>query len=80
MRPKALEVTPLKNYELKIMFDNGEIKIFDVNPYLEFIQFKNLKDEKLFNTVKIDGLSIKWDNDADICPDELYNNSISIEK
>lgn len=29
----------------------------------------------MFNTVKIAGLSIEWENGTDICPDELYNNS-----
>lgn len=33
------------------------------------------RDERLFKTVKISGLSIEWANGADICPDELYNNS-----
>lgn len=33
------------------------------------------KDTKKFNTVKISGLSVEWENGADICPDELYNNS-----
>ena len=28
-----------------------------------------------FKKVKIAGLSIEWENGADICPDELYNNS-----
>ena len=26
----------------------------------------------------ISGLSIEWENGADICPDELYNNSKKI--
>ena len=64
--------------------ENGEIiqvwgwkkGILDVSPYLEFVQFKELKDENIFNTVKIDGLSISWSNGADICPDELYNGTI----
>lgn len=75
MNPRAIDVKPLKNYILEITFNNGEKKIFDVKPYLEYIQFKELKDDKLFKTVKIAGLSIEWDNGADICPDELYNNS-----
>jgi len=29
----------------------------------------------MFKTVKIAGLSVEWKNGADICPDELYNNS-----
>ena len=28
-----------------------------------------------FKKVKISGLSIRWENGADICPDELYNLS-----
>ena len=37
-----------------------------------------IKNEKEFEKVKIAGLSIEWENGADICPDELYNNSIKI--
>lgn len=76
MRPRAVEVKPLNNYILKIKFDNGEIKKFDVKPYFEHKVFKELKNISMFNTVKISGLSIAWENGADICPDELYLNSI----
>ena len=75
MRPKAVKVEPLENYVLKITFENGEIKKFDVKPYMEHKAFKDLKKISIFNTVKISGLSIAWVNGADICPDELYINS-----
>ena len=75
MRPKAIDVKPLKNYMLEITFDNGEKKIFDVKPYLKYEQFKELENENKFRKVKIGGLSIEWENGADICPDELYYNS-----
>ena len=75
MRPKAIDVKVLKNYKLEILFDNNEKKIFDVKPYFKFDIFKELQDLDKFNKVKISGLSIEWDNGADICPDELYNNS-----
>ena len=55
-------------------------KVFDVKPYLSHNAFKQLNDKVLFNTVKIDGLSISWLNGADICHDELYNNSKSISE
>ena len=77
MRPRAIEVKPLPDYLLEIIFDNGEKGMFDVKPYLEYVQFKELKDEENFKKVKIDGLSISWDNGADICPDELYNGIVT---
>ena len=75
MRPKAIDVKPLKNYMLEILFDNGEKKQFDVKPYLKYKPFKDLENEDVFRKVKIAGLSIEWENGADICPDELYYNS-----
>lgn len=75
LRPKAIDVKALNDYILEVTFDNGEKKKFDVKPYLKFKPFDELKDEKEFEKVKIAGLSIEWDNGADICPDELYNNS-----
>ena len=43
MRPKAIDVKPLKDYKIEIKFN------------------------------------IEWKNGADICPDELYNNSKTIQ-
>lgn len=78
MRPKAIDVKPLKDYQIKVKFDNGEIKILDITPYFKFKIFKELKEKDKFDKVKIAGLSIEWENGADICPDELYNNSTKV--
>lgn len=78
MSPKAIDVKTLANYELEVIFDNKEKRKFDVKPYFKFKQFEELKNIKLFQTVKVAGLSIEWQNGADICPNELYNNSIKI--
>lgn len=75
MRPKAIDVKPLKDYNIEIKFDNGEIKILDVKPYFKFKIFEELKENDKFYRVKVSGLSIEWENGADICPDELYYNS-----
>lgn len=75
MRPKAINVKPKEDYILEIEFDNGEVKLFDVKPYLNHKAFEALKDIDKFNKVKVDGLSIVWENGPDICPDELYNLS-----
>lgn len=77
MRPKATNVLPKEDYMLLVEFDNGERKVFDVKPYLNKKAFEKLKDINEFKKVKISGLSIRWENGADICPDELYNLSKS---
>ena len=78
MRPKAIDVKILDNYEIEILFDNQEKRIFDVKPFFKFKIFKELEDIEKFKKVKVSGLSIEWENGADICPDELYNNSNKI--
>ena len=75
MRPKAIDVKVLNKYNIEILFDNGETKILDVTPYFKYKIFRELKEKDNFNKVKVSGLSIEWENGADICPDELYDNS-----
>jgi hypothetical protein len=75
MNPRVKEVKPEKDYMLRLYFSNGEIRLFDMKPYLNLGIFKELADETLFNSVHPDGLSIEWANEASICPDTLYLNS-----
>ena len=79
MRPRAIDVKVMDNYKLLLTFDNNEKRIFDVTPYLKYKQFEKLKNPNIFKTVKITGLSIEWMGEIDICPDELYNNSVSTD-
>ena len=78
MRPKAIDVKPLDNYKLKVTFDNGEVRIYDVKPLIKGAWFGELEDKKIFNTVHIAGLSVEWVNGQDICPDDLYYSSVPI--
>ena len=72
--PKAVEVTPLPDYRLKVLFDNGERRSFDVKPYIKGEWFSELLDPKVFNAVRVDGLSVAWPDGQDIAPDCLYVN------
>ncbi len=75
MNPRVSNVQPQQDYFLLITFDNGEVKRFDVNPYLEIGFFKELKDKSVFNSVKPFLGSIQWSNGVDLCPDTLYLDS-----
>ncbi|MBC8403118.1 MAG: DUF2442 domain-containing protein [Candidatus Marinimicrobia bacterium] len=76
MNPRIKDVKPSsKDFTLTLTFQNGEIGIFDVKPYLDIGIFKELRDPGLFNSVKAFMGSIQWKNGQDFCPDTLYMES-----
>lgn len=75
MNPRVTNVKPEQDFKLLITFSNGEVKSFDVKPYLGIGLFKELKDLSLFNSVKPFLGSIQWANGIDLCPDTLYLES-----
>jgi len=72
------DVKALDNYQLLLKFENKEEKIFDVSPYLEIGKFQELKNEKLFKTVRVSFDSIEWDNQLDLDPELLYEKSKAV--
>ncbi|MBC8004905.1 MAG: DUF2442 domain-containing protein [Verrucomicrobia bacterium] len=76
MSPRVINVKPEQDFFLLLTFSNGEVKKFDVKPYLGIGIFKELEDLAVFNSVKPFLGSIQWVNGADLCPDTLYLDSI----
>jgi hypothetical protein len=72
MNPRVTQVKPEQDFMLLITFSNGEMKNFDVKPYLGIGIFKELQDLSVFNSVKPFLGSVQWSNGVDICPDTLY--------
>jgi hypothetical protein len=79
MNPRVVNVKPESNYMLLLSFTNGEVRRFDVKPYLDKGIFRALKDERMFNSVKPFIGTIQWANEADLCPDTLYLDSVATE-
>jgi hypothetical protein len=69
------KVRPLEDYKLELTFENKEIRIFDVKPYLDTGIFCTLKDKNLFKMVKVSYDTIEWSNGADLDPEVLYEKS-----
>lgn len=77
MYPRVKTVKPNPDYTLTLSFTNGEVRIFDVKPYLGGI-FQALRDRSLFNSVKPFLGSVQWFGGQDFCPDTLYLDSIPL--
>jgi multimeric flavodoxin WrbA len=57
-KPKS--VIPQKDYELSVIYENGEKRTFDVKPYLNEQPYDELKNPDLFNKASISGYKIEW--------------------
>ena len=69
------KVKALEDYQILVVFDNGEKRIKDMKPYLEKGVFKRLKDKKFFASVEVEFGTIKWGEDIDLCADSIYESS-----
>jgi hypothetical protein len=78
MNPRVKSVKPESNYVLRLTFTNGEVRRFDVKPYLSKGIFQKLRDPVEFNSVRPFLGSIQWKNEADLCPDMLYEQSTPV--
>ncbi|MEY4590121.1 MAG: hypothetical protein RL497_2197 [Pseudomonadota bacterium] len=75
MNPYVKSVEPLENYQLKLHFENGDLKLFDVSPYLDKGVFKELKDNSYFKSVRVVSGAVQWPHEQDFSNDTLYIRS-----
>jgi hypothetical protein len=78
MNPRVKAVKPNLDYTITLLFTNDEVRSFDVKPYLDKGIFRDLKDLRVFNSVKPFLGSVQWQNGQDFCPDTLYLDSVPV--
>ena len=70
---RVKKVTPLKDFWVRLEFEDGTQKEINLKPFLRGPIFEAIRqDPRLFKQVRIDGGTIVWANGADIDPDVLY--------
>jgi hypothetical protein len=69
-----LDVEVVKDFILKLEFNDGTVKAVDVRPLLTGTVFQPLHDPKFFSKVSIDPVAqtVVWPNGADLAPEALY--------
>ena len=80
MNPRIKNVKAEDNYQIRIWFTNGEIKVFNLIPYLETGFFSELKEKNIFFSVRPFMGSIQWSNGLDLCPDTLYEGGEAVKQ
>lgn len=80
LQPRLKKVEPLEALKLRLFYETGEVKVFDVAPYATGSWFGELKDTAYFRTVRMlpGGSGIEWSNGQDIAPHELYEQGVAV--
>ena len=80
LQPNLTGVEALDNLQLRLCYETGEVKLFDVRPYLVGSWYGMLEDEAYFKSVTLleGGSGIQWPDGQDIAPHELYELSIPL--
>jgi hypothetical protein len=79
MNPDVLDVQPLDDFVLRLIFEGGTVREFDVKPYLDFGIFRELHDEGYFREAYVEFGSVEWPNGQGLSYDTLYLESKPVE-
>lgn len=75
MNPYVQHVHPLDDYQIEVVFENGERRIFDVKPYLRRGVFVRLQNRAAFQSARVVAGSVEWPGELDLSYDTLYLES-----
>jgi len=75
MNPYVKQVLPREDYQLELIFENGEHRIFDMKPYLQRGVFVCLQDYAKFQGARVVAGSVEWPGEIDLSYDTLYLES-----
>jgi len=76
MYPSIIKVKPSDDFKLSITFENGETGTLDIKQYLDFGNFRKLKDPQAFKRVRISFDTIEWESGVDLDPEFVYSKII----
>ena len=72
---EVCKVEVCSDYHLLLTFDNGERRLFDMKPYLNYPVFQRLHNLGFFSLARVDYGTVTWPYDIDIAPETLYESS-----
>ncbi|MFA6109939.1 MAG: DUF2442 domain-containing protein [Candidatus Latescibacterota bacterium] len=79
MNPRVQAVVAEDGHQLRLIFTNGEVRIYDCSHLLDWGVFRELRTAAYFRQVQAAHGTVVWPNEQDICPDTLYEESRPVE-
>ena len=80
MNPHVIRVTAQPQHRLLLEFANGEIRLFDLAPWLDRGVFRALRDSPDFEQARVVDGSVEWPGEIDLSYDTLYLRSVAVKQ
>ena len=72
---KIIGAEYVKDYTLKLTFNNGELRLVDFVPLMQKGICKKLQDINYFRNFTLDPFTVDWNNEIGFAPQYLYERS-----
>jgi hypothetical protein len=75
---EVIKAEYIEKYRIQITFNNGASGVVDLKEALWGAMFEKLKDYNAFRKFEVSNLvhTIRWENDADLAPEYLYEKMV----
>ena len=80
MNPHVTRLTPQAHHCLLLEFANGEVRLFDLTPWLDKGVFRALRDSPDFAQAQVVDGSVEWPGEVDLSFDTLYLHSVAVRQ
>jgi len=72
MTPEVIKVVATPDFFMNVEFATGEVRRFDMRPYLQYPAFAELKQPGMFLRARVENGTVVWTEDIDMSPDTLF--------
>ena len=69
-----IKIHAIKDFHLELEFENGEIRLFDMKPFLNKKPFQKLQNKNLFECASVKHGTVVWPGNIDIAPERFMIN------
>ena len=73
---KIIKAQYVKDYILRLTFNNGEIRMVDFTPLMQKGICTKLQDMDYFRSFTLDTFTVDWNNEIGFAPRYLYERSV----